>query len=176
MGAACARGSLHMWSAPCPRRHASWEGTRAARVHRACSLGGCPATAVLAALGPDLLRCANHSRLENSLGRMMQSAIVNCTTDFLAGALYAGGQEGSFLATDSVRAPPLERGPRAPYCPKMRSHATLGRSSKTAELPRRLAGPGSMARPNSSTATSCDAMRTQTEVAVSPRQTAGPSR
>ena len=30
------------------RRHASWEGTRAARVHRACSLGGCPATAVLA--------------------------------------------------------------------------------------------------------------------------------
>ena len=39
------------------RRHASWEGTRAARVHRACSLGGCPAKAVLSALGTDLLRC-----------------------------------------------------------------------------------------------------------------------
>ena len=91
------------------------------------SLGGCPATAVLAALGPDLLRCANHSWLWgfSSRGRMMQSAIVNCTTDFLAAALFTFGQEGSFLATDSVRAPRLERGPRAPYCPKMPSHATL---------------------------------------------------
>ena len=107
------------------RRHASWEGTRAARVHRACSLGGCPATAVLAALGPDLLRCANHSFVvRSSRGRMMQSAIVNCTTDGLAGALLTAGS--SFLAaTDSVRAPRLERGPRAPYCPKERSHATL---------------------------------------------------
>ena len=55
---------------------------------------------------------------------MMQSAIVNCTTDVYAGALNMA-YSSSFLATDSVRAPRLERGPRAPYCPKERSHATL---------------------------------------------------
>ena len=78
------------------------------------SLGGCPATAVLAALGPNLLRCANHSWLWgfSSRGRMMQSAIVNCTTDVSGAALRTDGF--SFLATDSVRAPRLERGPRAP--------------------------------------------------------------
>ena len=52
-----ARLVAHVERASRRRRHASWEGTRAARVHRACSLGGCPAKAVLSALGTDLLRC-----------------------------------------------------------------------------------------------------------------------
>ena len=62
-----------------------------------------------------------HARL--SRGRMMQSAIVNCTASRMMAALATIG--GSFLAIDSVRALRLERGPRAPYCPKERSHATL---------------------------------------------------
>ena len=136
----------HVERASRRRRHASWDGhsevapllrltghcSSLARpspppeIHRACSLGGCPAKATLAALGPNLLRFANHSALWNSRGRMMESAIVNCTADLYAGGLFSGGNEGgSFLATDSVCAPRLECGPKAPYCPQMRSHATL---------------------------------------------------
>ena len=141
-----ARLVAHVERASQERRHASWDGhsevapllrltghcSSLARpspppeIHRACSLGGCPAKATLAALGPNLLRFANHSALWNSRGRMMESAIVNCTADLYAGGLFSGGNEGgSFLATDSVCAPRLECGPKAPYCPQMRSHATL---------------------------------------------------
>ncbi len=99
-------------------------GHRAARVHRACSLGGCPAKAKLAALGPNLLRFANHSYLWNSRGRMMESSIVNCTADG-CGGLYTDGREGSFLATDSVRASCSNVAREHHTAPKVRSHATL---------------------------------------------------
>ena len=66
---------------------------------------------------------------------MMESAIVNCAANQAGGLVYDPQTYGSFLATDSVRAPPLEPWPESTILAKSAVPCNTGRCSKTAEQP-----------------------------------------